>query len=84
MNEATESTSGSWTSTSASARCRSIMRANDTSGAASETPRMSPVSSMGKKPLGTIIPSQAVSAIVPTVVTSVAKRWRSTHFRVRS
>ena len=48
--------------TPTSASCRSIMRENETSGAASETPMMRPVSSTGKKPFGTTTARRPVNA----------------------
>ncbi len=53
MNDETLSTAGSRRITSASACCRSAMAEKDTDWGASEMPRMTPVSWIGKKPLGT-------------------------------
>ena len=54
MNEATLATSGSCADhVGDGARWSSIIRGNDTSGGASVTPMMRPVSCCGKKPFGT-------------------------------
>ena len=67
------------------ARCwSSIIVANETSGAASVTPMMSPVSSTGKKPFGTWSASTTVIASVASVTSSVVRWWRSTTLSVRS
>jgi len=72
MNDATEATSGSARTTSASARWRAIMLVKEASGGASDTPMMRPVSCWGKKPLGTMMASTAVSPSVARVTTSVS------------
>ena len=78
MNDATLSTSGSWSTTSATARCRSIILANEMSGAASVTPVIWPVSCWGKKPLDTVHARPPVSAMVPSMTASVEGWWSST------
>ena len=71
MNEATVRTSGSCSTTSARARCRSAMRVNEASGAPSVTPLIRPVSCCGKKPLGTMKARRKVKSSVATVTASV-------------
>ena len=72
MNDATVDTSGSCKTTSASARWRSIIRVNEASGAASETPAIRPVSCCGKNPLGTSQASRKVKSKVAMVTASVS------------
>jgi len=84
MNDEIVATSGS-PSTASAARCwSSIILANDTSGAASVTPTIIPVSSTGKNPLGTWSASSTVPPSVAIVTISVVRWWRSTTFSVRS
>ena len=58
--------------TSASACCRSAIAANETDCAASETPRMTPVSCTGKKPFGITTYRRIVATSVAIATTSVA------------
>ena len=53
MNDDRLATSGSFRIIAASACCRSAIAVNEMSSGASETPRITPVSCTGKKPLGT-------------------------------
>ncbi len=84
MNEVTAATSGSWSTTSARARWRSIIRVKEASGAASETPMINPVSWTGKNPFGITSASRNVSPSVPTVTASVSSWWSRTHLSPRS
>ena len=84
IDDDTVATSGSARMTSTTSCWSSIMRWNDTSGAASVTPLIVPVSSIGKNPFGTWIASTTVSATVASVTSSVVVRWRSTTCSVRS
>lgn len=72
MKEDRPATAGSVRMARASACWRSAMAVNEIDWAASEMPRIAPVSCTGKKPLGTAIYSTIVSRSIPTATTSVA------------
>ncbi len=77
-------TSGSSSTTSASACWRCAMAWNETDCGASLMPWIRPASCSGKKPFGTATYSATVSASVATVASSISG-WRfSTQVRVRS
>jgi len=71
MKDERLATSGSFRMTRTSACCRSDMAANEMVSGASETPRMTPVSCTGKKPLGTTTYRTMVRTRVAMVTTRV-------------
>ena len=60
------------------------MASKETSCAASVVPKIWPVSSFGKNPVGITTNNQAVASATANDVIKVAKRWRMTVCNVRS
>ena len=83
MNEERLSIAGSFRITRASACWRSAMAENETVCGASDTPRITPVSWTGKKPLGITMYKRTVAASVATATASVAGWCRMTQVSVR-
>ena len=75
---ATRATAGSASSTSESSFCRRAMAAKDVSCGNSAMPWMTPVSCVGKKPLGTRAYMATLSSRVPTATARVRRWWAST------
>ena len=83
ITETTPITSGSAWIAAAAAVCRLCISAKETSGPASVTAVIEPVSCSGRKPFGATTYRTSVATMVANVTTSVA-RWRcSTHSSVR-
>ena len=76
-------TSGSRRMIAPSSCCSRIISWGETSCEASETPEMSPVSWIGKKPLGLSMYITTVSAMVAKNTASVSRWWRSATSSVR-
>ena len=75
--EPTLATAGSASTTSTTARWRSSIAWNDTSGEASVEPISSPVSCKGRKPFGSTVYSRTVSTMVASVTSSMNTRCSS-------
>ncbi len=84
MNEERLATAGSARITRASACCRAVIARKETSCEASEMPRITPVSWIGKNPLGMNRKSRIVATRVPAATSSVSGWWSSTQTSVRS
>jgi hypothetical protein len=76
-------TSGSRRITAPSSCCRRIISCGDTAWAASEMPEITPVSWLGKKPLGICMAIVMVSAKVAKNTHSMIPWWRSAMSSVR-
>jgi hypothetical protein len=72
--EPTLATAGSRNTTSTTARWRSAIAWNDTSGEAWVEPIRTPVSCSGRKPFGTTVYSRTVSTMVASVTSSMNTR----------
>ena len=75
--EPTLATAGSASITSTTARCRSSIAWNETSGEASVEPIRMPVSCSGRKPFGSTVYSRTVSTMVASVTSSMNTRCSS-------
>ena len=84
MNDESVSTAGSRRIAWASARWRWAMAGKETLWGASEMPRITPVSWMGKRPLGTATYRSRVSPSVATATSRVAGWCASTTRSVRA
>ena len=83
MKDATLSTAGFLSTTSASACCFWAIAEKEMLCAASDTAWISPVSWVGKKPLGMSMYRKTVSTSVAKATTSVTGWWSSTIRRTR-
>ena len=82
--ELKRSTCGLSRSTSSSLCCASTMPSKEMPCSASVVATTKPMSSLGKKPLGTMTPSQTVASSSRSEQTSVVRRCRSTTSRERA
>ncbi len=84
LNATSDSTAGSSPIVCANCESSRFICCDDVSWSAWIVPLRRPVSCCGKKPLGTMMYSQTVKPMVPSVTSSVMRWWRSTQPSVRS